>query len=83
MYFLKQKSELFQKLKERKANVVNQKRRNVKFLRSDNGGEYISSEFKEYSASEGIEHPLTIPGRSEQNVVERMNQTLRESVLVV
>ena len=51
-----------------------QKRRKVKFLRSDNGGEYTSSEFKGYLASEGIEHQLTISGRPEQNrVAERMN----------
>jgi len=40
--------------------MENQKRRKVKFLRSGNGGEYTSSEFKEYLASEGIEHQLTI-----------------------
>jgi len=51
----------------------------VKFLRSDNGGTYISLYFKEYLAGEGIEHQLTIPGWPEQNgVTERMNQTLTE-----
>jgi len=33
--------------------------------------------FKDYLASKGIKHQLSIPGRPEQNVVaERMNQTL-------
>ena len=51
----------------------------MKFLRSDNGGEYTSSEFKEFLASEGIEHQLTIPGRPKQNgVVECMNRILTE-----
>jgi len=46
VYFLKQKSEVFQKFKERKTMVENQKGQKVKFLRSDNGGEYTSAEFK-------------------------------------
>jgi len=33
-----------------------QKGQKVKFLRSDNRGEYTSTKFKEYLASEGIEH---------------------------
>jgi len=48
----------------------------VKFWMSDNGGEYTSSEYKEYLASEVIEHRTEWP---EQNAVaERMNQTLTE-----
>ena len=51
----------------------------VKVLRSDNGGEYTSKEFKDYLASKGIKHKLSIPGRLEQNrVVEHMNRTLTE-----
>ena len=57
--------------------MENQKGRKVKFLRSDNGGEYTSSKFKEYLVSEGIEYQLTILGRPGQNrVVECMNQTI-------
>ena len=57
--------------------MENQKGRNVKFLRSDNGGEYTSSEFKEYLTSDDIEHQLSIPERSEQNrVAEHMSRTL-------
>jgi len=49
----------------------------VKFLRSDN--EFTSLKFKEYLASEGIEHQLSIPRQLEQNEVpERMNRTLNE-----
>ena len=54
----------------------------VKVLRSDNEGEYPSKEFKNYLASKGIKHPLSISGRPEQNrVAERMNQTLTERQL--
>jgi len=51
----------------------------VKVLRSDNRGEYTSTEFKVYLAGKSIEHQLSILGRSEQNrVEERMNRTLTE-----
>ena len=51
----------------------------MKVLRSNNGGEHTSKEFKDYLTSKGIKHQLSISGRPEQNrVVERMNQTLSE-----
>ena len=78
-FFLKHKSEVFQKFKEWKTMVENQRGRKVRALRSDNGGEYTSTEFKEYLARHGIKHQLSIPGRPEQNgVAERMNRTLLE-----
>ena len=59
--------------------MENQTGRKVKFLRSDNGGEYTSKEFKYYLVNKGIKHPLSISGRPKQNgVAERMNQTVRE-----
>jgi len=49
----------------------------VNVLRSDNRGEYTSKEFKEYLASKGIKHQLSIPWRSEQNgLAEHLNRTL-------
>ena len=56
VYFLKHKSEVFQKFKDWKAMVENQKGRKVKVLRSDNEGECTSGEFKEYLADAGIQH---------------------------
>ena len=51
----------------------------VKVLRSDNGGKYTTKEFKDYLASMGIKHKLSILKRPEQNgVAERMNQTFTE-----
>ena len=37
----------------------------VKVLKSDNGGEYTSKKFKDYLASKGIKHYLSISGRPE------------------
>jgi len=59
--------------------VKNQTGQKVKVLRSDNGGEYTSKEFKDYLASKGIKHQLSIPRRPKQNGnAERMNRTLIE-----
>ena len=53
----------------------------LKRLRTDNGGEYIFREFKEYCSKHGIEHELTDPSTPQHNdVVERMNQTIVEKV---
>ena len=53
----------------------------VKKLRTDNGGEYTSTEFDRYLKKEGIEHQYTIPKTPEQNgVSERLNRTLVESI---
>jgi transposase InsO family protein len=47
----------------------------VKALRSDNGGEYISNEFKDFCSIEGIIRELIAPHKPQQNgVVERKNK---------
>jgi hypothetical protein len=48
IYLLKVKNEVFGKFKEFKALVENLKERNINTLRSENGGEFTSEEFKEY-----------------------------------
>jgi len=45
--------------------MENQIARKVKVLRPDNGGEYTSKVFKNYLASKGIKHQLSISGRLE------------------
>ena len=53
----------------------------LKRLRTDNGGEYISKNFKEYCFKHGIMHKKTVPSTPHHNVVvERMNQTIVEKV---
>ena len=49
----------------------------MKFLRLNNWGEYTSSKFKKYLASEGIGHQLTMLKRLNK-IAERMNWTLIE-----
>ena len=49
----------------------------LKTLRSDNGGEYISTAFSDYLDDHGIQHQLSVPYTPQQNgVAERMNRTL-------
>ncbi|KAD5318324.1 hypothetical protein E3N88_18270 [Mikania micrantha] len=51
----------------------------VKCLKSDNGGEYVSTEFTNYCADHGIKMIKTVPETPQQNgVAERMNRTLNE-----
>jgi hypothetical protein len=50
-------------------------------LRTDNGGEFTSSEFASFLAKEGIRHDLTAPYSSQSNgVVERANRTIMDRV---
>ena len=80
-YSIKKKSDIFQKFCEWKAEVEKSFGRSVKVLRTDNGGEFTSDEFKNYLKKEGVVHQLTIPKCPEQNgVAERFNRTLVEMV---
>ena len=91
IYFLKNKSEVFQKFKDyttlmenmsgeqiKKLNIRNL---SVKTVRTDNGGEYTSLEFQRFCAEKGIAREFTNPHTPEQNgVSERLNRTIIEAV---
>eukprot|EP01018_Ginkgo_biloba_P029039 Gb_03181 [translate_table: standard] len=73
---MRQKSEVFNKIKEFKALVENQTNKKIKMLRTDNGGEFCSREFEQFCKS-GIVKQKTTPYMPQQNgVTERMNRTL-------
>jgi hypothetical protein len=81
VYFLKSKDELFGKFKEFKALIENLSERNIKILRSDNGGEYTSKEFVNFCKDVKIKRELTTPYNPQQNgVAERKNKTIMEVV---
>ena len=49
----------------------------IKALRSDNGGEYVSQQFKDFCDAEGIKWELTTPHNPQQNgVAERKNRSI-------
>ena len=53
----------------------------LKTLRTDNGGEFTSTEFEEFLRKDGVQHELTDPKCPQQNgVAERLNTTLIEMV---
>ena len=63
VYFIKQKSDVFETFKKWKALVENEIGKKLKCLRSDNGGEYCSKVFEEYYSTNGIRRQKTIPGK--------------------
>ena len=80
VYFIKSKDEVLEKFKEFANYAANTTGKNVKVLRSDNGGEYCSKAFKAYLKESGIVHQTTVPYNPAQNgVAERMNRTLLET----
>ena len=71
---------MFEKFKESEAILTNECNDGIKTLRIDNGGEYLSDEFKTYLISKGIHHEMSAPYTPQQNgIAERMNRTLMES----
>ena len=74
---MKKNDQTFSKFCEFKALVEKDSRKQVKALRSDNGGEYISNKFKEFCSREGIRRELIAPHNPQQNgVTERKNKTI-------
>ena len=62
-----------------KALVENQSGRKLKVLRSENGGEYVKSDFINYCADAGIQMQHSIPYTPQQNgVAKRKNRSLKK-----
>ena len=77
IYFMQNKDQTFTKFREFKALVEKELGQNIKALRSNNGGEYASQEFKDFCVAEGIKRELTAPHNPQQNgVAERKNKTI-------
>ena len=77
IYPVKQKSEVLEKFREFKAMVEKHTTKSIKIIRSDNGGEYTSNEWKQFLQAEGVQHQTTVPYTPQQNgVAERLNRTL-------
>ena len=80
VYILKRKSEALEYFKTYEKSCLTQLGYQVRSLRSDNGGEYVSQEFESYLKERGIKHETTSPHSPQQNgVAERKNRTLCEA----
>ena len=81
IYLMRHKSESFEKFKLFKNEVQNQLGKNIKTLRSDRGGEYLSQNFDDHLKDYGIVSQLTPPGTPQwHGVSERRNRTLLDMV---
>lgn len=79
VYFMKHKDEVLKNFINLIKRVKTATGRNIKVLRSDNGGEYRNAKFKDIVAANGIDHQFSAPRTPEQNgVAERDNRTVVE-----
>lgn len=80
VYFLRHKSQVFEKFKEFEAFVARQLGSSIKVLRSDNGTEYTCDNLRNFVKEKGIIHEFSSPYVHEQNGrAEREIRTLVES----
>ncbi|KAK3005199.1 hypothetical protein RJ639_016441 [Escallonia herrerae] len=72
VYFLNEKNEAFSKFLEFESTIKREFGSKIRCLRTDNGGEFMSSEFLQHCEAEGINRQMTCPKTPQQNgVVER------------
>jgi transposase InsO family protein len=82
---MQNKDKTFSKFCEFKALAEKESGKQVKALRSDNGGlEYISNEFKDFYKKEGIRRELIVPHNPQQNgVTKRKNKMIMGTTRVM
>jgi len=81
VYFLHTKDETFDSYRAFEAWLSTQYNAKIRRLRSDRGGEYLSTEFSEYLKKAGTVRNLTVHDTPEHNgVAERLNRTLLDKV---
>lgn len=80
VYFIKEKSEVAEKLKSFVNFVEKQTSHKIRIIRSDNGTEYINANVAKFLDERGIKHECTVPHTPEQNgSSERENRTIMEA----
>jgi hypothetical protein len=76
---LKHKSDTYNAIRDIINLFETQTESKIKAARSDNGGEYINTELKDYFKEKGINHQTTMPYSPQSNgKAERLNRTLME-----
>jgi len=80
VYFLKHKSDVFDRFKDYERMIANKFRHNLKVLRADNGREYSNSAMNNYLKLRGIVFENTAPYTPKQNgKIKHDNRTIVES----
>jgi transposase InsO family protein len=81
VYLLKTKDQVFDIFQQFHAMVERETGKQLKCLRTDNGGEYTTKKFRSFCSEHGIRHEKTVPGTPQHNgIAERMNRTIVERV---
>lgn len=74
---MKNKSETFNNFQKQYTNITNLFSKNIKSIRSDNGIEFLSSNFKNFYFKHGINHQTAVPYNPQSNGrAERLNGVL-------
>ena len=77
IYFMQKKDQTFSRFCEFKALAEKKSGKKIRALHSDNGGEYVSQQFKDFCTAEGIKWELTATHNPQQNgVAERNNRSI-------
>lgn len=80
LYFIREKSEVPEKVMEFFEYLKTQTGKKVKVLRTDRGTEYLNDRLQNYLKREGIKFECTVGYAPEQNgIAERKNRTLMEA----
>jgi len=75
VYPIKKKANVFLVFKEFKARVELEYVKRIKYLRTNNGGEYIDGDFLAFCKQEGIQRQFTIVDTPQQNgIALQMNR---------
>jgi len=83
VHLIKHKDEVFDVFRKFKTLVENQSEKNIKILRTDGGGEYISRMFEEFCVNHGIDHEVTTPYTHQHNgIAERRNKNILDMMHV-
>ena len=78
--FIQTKDQALERFKTFVTFITTQFNTPIRAVRSDRGGEFISSEFSKFLEEKGIYHQLTAPHSPQQNgVAERANRTIAEA----
>ena len=78
VFFIKKKSEVYEKFTDLKALIENASGQKIKILRFDNGGDYVSNKLLNIYSQSGIHVQHLVPYTPQQNgVAERKNRSKR------